>query len=196
MVGGPFFAFNRPTMKYIKHTVYKSDGEIFDTPAAIDRETATLFINPKLYFKLTRFQQRFVVLHEEGHLVLNTDIEELADAYAFDRLVGTEYRSMKQMIETLETILDPNRLGHKLRIDALYKRAIEWDKAHPQKLDKGSGSSTPEPTPQDYAEVINAAGKNTTEALQVVQTKEQNSDNNRTMVYMMLAVAALFLLKD
>ena len=169
---------------------------MFDTPAAIDRETATLFINPKIYFKLTRFQQRFVVLHEEGHLVLNTDIEELADAYAFDRLVGTEYRSMKQMIETLETILDPNRLGHKLRIDALYKRAIEWDKAHPQKLDKGSGSSTPEPTPQDYADVINAAGKNTIEALQVVQTKEQNSDNNRTMVYMMLAVAALFLLKD
>lgn len=195
MVGGSFF-IQQQSMKRIKHTIYKSDGEMFDTPAAIDRETATLFINPKIYFKLTRFQQRFVVLHEEGHLVLNTDIEELADAYAFDRLVGTEYRSMKQMIETLETILDPNRLGHKLRIDALYKRAIEWDKAHPQKLDKGSGSSTPEPTPQDYAEVINAAGKNTTEALQVVQTKEQNSDNNRTMVYMMLAVAALFLLKD
>lgn len=195
MVGGSFF-IQQQSMKRIKHTIYKSDGEMFDTPAAIDRETATLFINPKIYFKLTRFQQRFVVLHEEGHLVLNTDIEELADAYAFDRLVGTEYRSMKQMIETLETILDPNRLGHKLRIDALYKRAIEWDKAHPQKLDKGSGSSTPEPTPQDYAEVINAAGKNTTEALQIVQTKEQNSDNNRTMVYMMLAVAALFLLKD
>ena len=195
MVGGSSF-IQLQSMKRIKHTIYKSDGEMFDTPAAIDRETATLFINPKIYFKLTRFQQRFVVLHEEGHLVLNTDIEELADAYAFDRLVGTEYRSMKQMIETLETILDPNRIGHKLRIDALYKRAIEWDKAHPQKLDKGSGSSTPEPTPQDYAEVINAAGKNTTDALQVVQNKEQNSDNNRTMVYMMLAVAALFLLKD
>ena len=185
-------------MKRIKHTIYKSDGEMFDTPAAIDRETATLFINPKIYFKLTRFQQRFVVLHEEGHLVLNTDIEELADAYAFDRLVGTEYRSMKQMIETLETILDPNRLGHKLRIDALYKRAIEWDKAHPQKLDKGSGSSnsTPGYSAQDVAAIINAAGNNTTETVKVVETKEQNSDNNRTMVYMMLAVAALFLLKD
>ena len=170
---------------------------MFDIPAAIDRETATLYINPKLYFKLTRFQQNFVRLHELGHLVLNTDIEEKADAFAFDRLVGTEHRSMKQMIETLETILDPNRIGHKMRIDALYKRAIEWDKAHPQKLNKGSGSSsTPGPTPQDYTAIIDAAGRNTTAALQVVQTKEQNSDNNRTMVYMMLAVAALFLLKD
>ena len=172
---------------------------MFDTPAAIDRETATLFINPKLYFKLTRFQQRFVVLHEEGHLVLNTDIEEEADAYAFDRLVGTEYRSMKQMIETLETILDPNRLGHKLRIDALYKRAIEWDRKHPQKLNKGSGSSAPAQTgytAQDVADIINASGQQTTETVKVIEQKEQNSDNNRTMVYMMLAVAALFLLKD
>ena len=110
--------------------------------------------------------------------------------------MGSEHRSMKQMIETLETILDPNKTGHRIRIEALYKKAIAWDKAHPIKLNKGSGSSTP-PTPSgaDYAAVINAAGKQTTDALTVVVSKEQNADNNRTMVYMMLAVAALFLLK-
>lgn len=180
-------------MKHIKQTIYKSDGEMIDTPAAIDRDSATLFINPKLWFKLTSFQRKFVRLHEIGHLVLDTDIEELADAYAFDHLVNTEYRSMKQMIETLETILDPNRTGHSMRIRALYKKAIAWDKAHPIKLNKGSGSSAP--TGADYAAVINAAGKQTTDALTVVVSKEQNANNNRTMVYMMLAVAALFLLK-
>lgn len=174
---------------------------MFDTPAAIDRETATLYLNPKLWFKLTRFQQNFVRLHEIGHLVLDTSIEEKADAYAFDRLVGSEPRSMKQMIETLETILDPNRIGHRVRIDALYRRAIAWDKAHPIHLDKGSGSSNSSETTElekakAYAEIINAAGNQTSNALQIVETKEQNSDNNRTMVYMMLGVAALFLLKD
>lgn len=173
---------------------------MFDTPAAIDRETATLYLNPKLWFKLTRFQQNFIRLHEIGHLVLDTSIEEEADAYAFDRLVGSEPRSMKQMIETLETILDPNRTGHRVRIDALYRRAIAWDKAHPIHLDKGSGSSKEDTNGYDkakeYAEVINASGNQTANALQILANKEQNSDNNRTMVYMMLGVAALFLLKD
>lgn len=172
---------------------------MYDTPAAIDRESATLYLNPKLWFKLTRFQQNFVRLHELGHLVLDTDIEEEADAFAFDRLVGSEHRSMKQCIETLETILDPHKLGHRVRIDALYQRALAWDKAHPMKLDKGSGSSQTETPTNDgdsAAEIIQASGQATADALQIVQQKEQNSDNNRTMVYMMLAVAALFLLKD
>ncbi len=174
---------------------------MYDTPAAIDRESATLYLNPKLWFKLTRFQQNFVRLHELGHLVLNTDIEEEADAFAFDRLVGSEHRSMKQCIETLETILDPHRLGHRVRIDALYQRALAWDKEHPMKLDKGSGSSktkTKTTTSENIsaAEIIYASGQATADALQIVQQQEQNSDNNRTMVYMMLAIAALFLLKD
>ena len=176
---------------------------MFDTPAAVNRESGTLFINPRLYFKLTRFQQRFVRLHEIGHFVLDTDSEEAADAYAFDRLAGTEYRSMKQCIETLETILDPNRTGHRIRIEALYRRALAWDKAHPiknQNLDRASGSnnktSSPKEQAEAYATVINAAGNQTAQAIHIVESKEQNSDNNRTMVYMMLGIAALFLLKD
>ena len=172
---------------------------MFDTPAAIDRETATLYLNPKLWFKLTRFQQNFVRLHEIGHLVLDTSIEEEADAYAFDRLVGSEPRSMKQMIETLETILDPNRIGHRVRIDALYRRAIAWDKAHPIHLDKGSGSNKEDNSAEALraaAALLEQANKGTSETVKIIEQKEQNSDNNRTMVYMMLGVAALFLLKD
>ena len=115
---------------------------MYDTPAAIDRKAGIMYINPKLWFKLTRFQQKFVKLHEIGHYVLNTDIEEEADAYAFDHLVGTEPRSMKQCIETLETILDPNRTGHNLRIQTLTKRALAWDKAHTIKINKASSSNS------------------------------------------------------
>lgn len=170
---------------------------MYDTPAAIDRKAGIMYINPKLWFKLTRFQQKFVKLHEIGHYVLNTDIEEEADAYAFDHLVGTEPRSMKQCIETLETILDPNRTGHNLRIQTLTKRALAWDKAHPIKINKASSSNSESAQSLVAAtELINAANKGTTDALQVVETKETNADNNRIMVYMMLVIAALFLLKD
>lgn len=170
-----------------------------DTPAAIDRETGTLFINPKLYFRLTKFQRNFVILHEKGHYFLNTDIEEEADAYAFDRLVNTEHRSMKQMIETLETILDPNKIGHQARIHALINRAVAWDKAHPIRVNKASGPSAAEvaaETTKANTTLVETALHGTKEVVQVVETKEANSDNNRTMVYMMLAIAALFLLKD
>lgn len=186
-------------MKPITKTIYQSDGMMSDTPAAIDRETGTLFINRRLYEKLTKFQRKFVILHERGHYELNTDIEEEADAFAFDHLVGTEYRSMKQMIETLETILDPNRIGHQARIEALYRRALAWDKAHPIKVSKASGggsSDSAADTLAAAAELINSANQGTTDAIKIVETKETNSDNNRTMVYMMLAIAALFLLKD
>lgn len=169
-----------------------------DTPAAIDRETGTLFINPRLYFRLTKFQQKFVILHEKGHYILNTDIEEEADAYAFDHLVGTEYRSMKQMIETLETILDPNKIGHQARIRTLINRAVEWDKAHPMRVSKASGSddSNAKETLQAAKDLNDSTMRGINNALQTLYTKENNSDNNRTMVYMMLAIVALFLLKD
>ena len=169
---------------------------MYDTPAAIDRKAGVMYINPKLWFKLTRFQQKFVKLHEMGHYVLNTDSEEEADGFAFNRLVGSEPRSMKQCIETLETILNPNRTGHNYRIKALYERALEWDRKHPLKVNKASGQSESAQSLAAATQLINAAQQNTNEAVSIVETKETNSDNNRTMVYMMLAIAALFLLKD
>ena len=170
---------------------------MYDTPAAIDKQAGILYINPKIWHKLTPFQRKFVKLHEMGHYVLQTDIEEEADAYAFDHLVGTEHRSMKQCIETLETILDPNRTGHRVRINALIERAMAWDRAHPIKVNKASGSSEPKGiTEEALVEIIKNTTQTTTEVANTIESKEQNSDNNRTMVYMMLAIAALFLLKD
>lgn len=175
--------------------VYQSSGEMYDTPAAVDRETGTLYINPKLWFKLTPFQRKFIRLHEQGHYYLNTDSEEAADAYAFDRLAGTEYRSMKQCIETLETILDPNRTGHRIRTEALIQRAIEWDKAHPLRKSSGGGGGGGM-SEEAVVRIIQESYAGSNQAQQIQASRETNSDNNRTMVYCMLAIAALFLLKD
>ena len=102
-----------------------------DTPAAMDRETGQMYINPKRFFALTPFQREFVKLHEKGHYVLNTDSELAADEYAFKHLAGSQFRSLKQCIECLEEILDENLIGHKVRVDQMYKLALQWDKQHP-----------------------------------------------------------------
>ena len=182
-------------------TIYKSDGEMFDTPAAVDRDNGILYLNPKLWFKLTPFQRKFVKLHEYGHFYLNTAIEEEADAYAFDRLAGTEFQSLKQCIGCLQTILDEKRPGHRVRMEALYQRALDWDKTHPLKpnINKASGGSEPAlsyDSPDSYAEIIKQTGEANAKVLQIVSEREVKQDNNRTLVYGLLVIGALFLLND
>jgi ribosomal protein L16 Arg81 hydroxylase len=121
--------------------VNKSDGEMADTPLAANRATATIYINPTLYRKLTAFQKKFWLAHEKGHIVLNTSNEIEADNYAFDSLAGSQFQSLKQMIEAAEGLLDSRNEYHQERIDNLYQRAVEWDKAHPE-LDKAISNKT------------------------------------------------------
>lgn len=111
-------------------TIYKSDDFMVDTPAAINRRDKILYINPKIFNTLTRFQRKFVLHHEFGHYMLKTANEFKADAYAFDKMAGTEFRSLKQCIECLQEILDKDNPEHRARIDALYQRAIQWDIDH------------------------------------------------------------------
>lgn len=175
-------------------TIYKSNGDMADTPAAIDRERRILYINPKLYFKLTPFQQKFVKLHEYGHLNMNTSNEFIADAYAFDRLAGTEFRSLKQCIECLNTILDPTNPGHKVRIDALYERALEWDRQHPF-LDAAAKSTEAENI-QALTQMVMAAGQNVTNTDQVHANENVQKNNTKYLALAGIAIIAILLLPN
>lgn len=59
-----------------------------DTPAAVNRKTGVLYINPSLFGKLTDASQNFVIAHEYGHLINNTSNEKAADDYALWRQIG------------------------------------------------------------------------------------------------------------
>ena len=106
-------------------TVWTAD--IFPSPAAIDRKAGILYLHPKLFNELTPFQQKFVKWHEIGHYELDTNSEILADAFAFDKLAGTEFKSMRQCVGCLLQILKPENPTLKERLLALYKRALKWD---------------------------------------------------------------------
>ncbi len=98
-----------------------------NSPAAIDRTNGILYINPKLFNRLTPFQKKFVKHHEMGHYKFQTSDELVADGYAFDQLAGTEFRSLKQALGCINDVLSENNPTKKIRYDALYKRALEWD---------------------------------------------------------------------
>ena len=109
-------------------TIYTTTADfIQDSPAAIDRERGVLYINPKLFNKLTPFQRKFVKHHELGHYKYQTSDELVADAHAFDELAGTEFRSLKQALGCISEILDNSNPSKQKRYDALYKRALAWD---------------------------------------------------------------------
>ena len=100
---------------------------IQDSPAAIDRTNGILYINPKLFNRLTPFQKKFVKYHEMGHYKFQTSDELVADAYAFYQLAGTEFRSLKQALGCINDVLKNNNPTKQLRYDALYRRVLEWD---------------------------------------------------------------------
>ena len=171
-------------------TVYQSSGEMSDTPAAIDRDNGILYLNPKMWFNLTPFQRKFIKWHEYGHLHLNTDSEIKADEYAFNKLAGTEFRSLKQCIECLEEILDEKILGHKVRIDHMYNLALEWDKKN--KLNKASGSDD-QATLDGATNLVIAANTANIKSTQTLFSGISNLLYTLTMIGAVIAVLIYYL---
>jgi hypothetical protein len=112
----------------------RNHPELQDCPAGCIISKAVIVINPDLFYQYDEFQRKFILLHEEGHIALRTGIEvedEIsADAYAFDRLAGTEFKSLKQCLNFLKILLVPGIPSTDSRIAALYDRAVQWDARH------------------------------------------------------------------
>ncbi|MCL2328310.1 MAG: ImmA/IrrE family metallo-endopeptidase [Bacteroidetes bacterium] len=68
-------------------------------PAAVDLKTAVLYINPLAFRKLSETAQKFVILHELGHLNVAEDSEQEADKWAF-------FKSMKLGDDKIQVLKD------------------------------------------------------------------------------------------
>jgi len=114
----------------IKIIYDRNHPQLQDCPCGCVKQNGNglIIINPDLFYAMTDFEQRFWLLHEEGHIFLNTDSEIKADEYAFRLLVGTEFRSLKQMVEALNNLLDSSNPETEVRKNALMKIALDWDK--------------------------------------------------------------------
>jgi len=103
---------------------YESFAEMGKNPASVEMDTKDLILNKDTFPRLPKFTQKFIVKHEEGHLLYDTDNEELADAHALQSLYKTEKCSLKKSIKALVDFLPENDP----RIETLYNKALEIDK--------------------------------------------------------------------
>lgn len=162
------------------------------TPCACDRVANIIYINHDIYDRLTLFQRKFWIWHEKGHIMLDTSDEIAADNYAFNHLAGSQYRSLKQIVEAAEALLDGSNEYHQERIDNLYARALEWDAKHPiQKLDKATAKQITALGTQ-FNNMVLGMGTVMTGQTQVVQSGMQTQQNNSNIL-IIAAVAAVLI---
>lgn len=102
---------------------YLTSAQMGTCPAEVDMATGTVSVNRSVWDGYTAIQQRFMLLHEEGHYRLQTDSEEKADEYAIRRMYGTFPQSLKTVIRQIGSIpfISPSRL------EALYRAALRID---------------------------------------------------------------------
>ena len=85
-------------------TRYVDAGVLGKCPAAIDMRTGVISINKSVWDSYDKFEKFFVIYHELGHYVLDTDSEYEADAYALRHVYKTAPRSLKRSLQTLMKI--------------------------------------------------------------------------------------------
>lgn len=99
-------------------------------PAAVDMLTGIVSINKSVWDQYDNFEKSFVLMHEIGHYVLDTDSEFEADAYALKHVYRTAPRSLKRSLQTLCKI----RVIDHRRLDNLYREALKLDAADGNKI--------------------------------------------------------------
>ncbi len=106
--------------------VHVTAKELGACPAAINMYDGVIEINTSVWDKFTDFEKQFIIEHERGHYKLQTDSEQVADAYALRKVYGTHPGSLKKTIKALYKvgIINAHRLKH-LYIEALQIDATE-----------------------------------------------------------------------
>lgn len=97
------------------------------TPAKVHRSSGLAFFDIKEFSKLSEAAQNFILLHEEGHHVLNTKDENEADRHALSRFVGSSKNSLKTALNTVLNYIDIADESSANRTEELLKKIVEID---------------------------------------------------------------------
>lgn len=96
------------------------------TPASVNRRTGELYINKKMWCQLKPEHRLFVLLHEMGHIALNTTDEMAVDKWAFDRYTEMGY-SLQEAVKALTRVLHGRNPEHHWRVYEQLMRAANYD---------------------------------------------------------------------
>lgn len=110
-------------------SIVEDDGSVLKgSIAGVDHKTGVMFINRPLIdtMGLSEDVVFFIMLHEMGHLVLQTRDEMAVDRWAHDQYLKAGY-SLKQSVYALTRILRFNKEEDLARANAQYQRALAYD---------------------------------------------------------------------
>ncbi len=102
----------------VKHIIHSST--IGATPASVNLRTGVLTINPAVFNKHTPEQQKFILLHEAGHLAHQSKSEFKADHFALTNAINFGL-TPKQAMQSILNTLHANNPKHQLRVKKLYQ---------------------------------------------------------------------------
>ncbi|GEM_PF-6425636 len=97
--------------------------------AKSQRQTGELVLNLYYWNKIKPEHQFYILAHEEGHILYNTEDEMLADQHASERYMAAGF-SITGSIKALEDHLDRNNPVHIARAWAQYERSLQYDWQH------------------------------------------------------------------
>lgn len=99
------------------------------TPARVNRLTGELQINLALWNQIKPEHRFFILLHELGHLALQTSDEKAVDNWAFHHYAENGY-SLKEGVYALSKVLNGKSPEHYWRIYLQLERAKNYDFLH------------------------------------------------------------------
>lgn len=106
----------------------KTASGLGSTPARVNRLTGAVFLNAETWHKLSESAQKFILAHEEGHFCKQTRSEFQADKYAFNKIAGKENKSLRKILHTINTTLEPElNEEHNKRVKAITRQILLMD---------------------------------------------------------------------
>jgi len=99
------------------------------TPARVNRRTGEMQISIKFWKQLPPEHRFFIMLHEMGHVILQSRNEEEVDNWAFNQYAKAGY-SLKESVFALTRVLNMDNPAHNWRAYLQLQRAREFDYFH------------------------------------------------------------------
>ena len=97
------------------------------TPARVNRRTGEMYISMKHMQALPKEHRLFIMLHEMGHVVLQSTDEARVDDWAFKQYADMGY-SLKASVKALTRVLNDENPEHAWRMYLQLERAKEYDR--------------------------------------------------------------------
>lgn len=100
--------------------------DLGNTPARVNRKTGVMYISVKHMQQMPKEHRLFVMLHEMGHMVLQTTDEVAADNWAFNEYARRGH-SLNASVKALTSILNDQNPEHHWRMYLQLERAKKYD---------------------------------------------------------------------